>query len=168
MFDDFRIRVFLTVAEEGNFTKAAARLGVSQPAVSQNIADIEQSFNVRLFTRSRDGISLTPEGAAFKAYAQRIADCYDDLVTVFSNFGTITAARPLSLAVDSALLGIVPGKILPYLSGICPGVGVIFLPPEQAENADMTISGEPGRLTVTPSEEFAGHPLFKLISRQLD
>ena len=41
MLDDFRLRVFMMVAAEGSFTRAAQHLGVSQPAVSQNIAELE-------------------------------------------------------------------------------------------------------------------------------
>ena len=43
MFEDFRLKVFMAVATEGSFTKAAAVLGISQPAVSQNIAELEKS-----------------------------------------------------------------------------------------------------------------------------
>ena len=38
MLDDFRLRVFLMVAAEGSFTRAAQHLGITQPAVSQNVA----------------------------------------------------------------------------------------------------------------------------------
>ena len=52
MFEDFRLNVFVAVAREGSFTKAAAALGVSQPAVSQNVADLEKSLGVKLFESS--------------------------------------------------------------------------------------------------------------------
>ena len=42
MLEDFRLKVFLTVESEGSFTKAARNLGISQPAVSQNIAELER------------------------------------------------------------------------------------------------------------------------------
>ena len=48
MFEDFRLKVFLAVAKEGSFTNAAKSLGVSQPAVSQNIAEIEKGIGVKL------------------------------------------------------------------------------------------------------------------------
>ena len=49
MFEDFRLKVFMTVAREKSFTKAASELGVSQPAVSQNISELEKSAGVKLF-----------------------------------------------------------------------------------------------------------------------
>ena len=52
MLQDFRLKVFMAVAEYGSFTKAAESLGVSQPAVSQNIAELERNLGVRLCTYS--------------------------------------------------------------------------------------------------------------------
>lgn len=72
MLEDFRLKVFVTVAAEGSFTKAAAVLGVSQPAVSQNVAELEKLSGVKLFERLRGEVVLTPQGAVFKEYAERI------------------------------------------------------------------------------------------------
>jgi DNA-binding transcriptional LysR family regulator len=58
------------VAEEGNFTRAAARVHVAQPAVSQQIAQVERELCARLFERSRQGVTLTAAGAAFVPYAR--------------------------------------------------------------------------------------------------
>ena len=57
MFEDSRIKVFLAVSEENSFTKAAKRLGISQPAVSQNIAEIEKAVGAKLFTRNRNSVT---------------------------------------------------------------------------------------------------------------
>ena len=62
MLDDFRLRVFMMVAAEGSFTRAAQHLGVSQPAVSQNIAELEKQVGAVLFERKRGEVTLTPEG----------------------------------------------------------------------------------------------------------
>lgn len=76
MFEDSRINVFMAVCEENNFTKAAAKLGISQPAVSQNIAEIEKGLGVRLFERNRNFVKLTPEGQRFKEFAEQIIYWY--------------------------------------------------------------------------------------------
>lgn len=62
MIEDFRLRVFSAVASLGSFTAAARALGVSQPAVSQNIADLERFAGTRLLYRSRGGVELTAKG----------------------------------------------------------------------------------------------------------
>ena len=74
MFEDFRLKVFMTVAQEKSFTKAASRLGVTQPAVSQNIAELEKASGVKLFERLRGEIALTPQGEVFMEYALKISE----------------------------------------------------------------------------------------------
>ena len=72
MIDNFRLRVFSSVAALGSFTAAAKALGVSQPAVSQNIAELEKFAGTRLLRRGRGGIELTAAGRRLLAQAEVI------------------------------------------------------------------------------------------------
>ncbi|MGW5750139.1 LysR family transcriptional regulator [Nocardia rhamnosiphila] len=58
------LRYFAAVAAEGNLTRAAARLYVSQPALTKQIRQLEGLLGVELFVRSRTGMALTPAGEA--------------------------------------------------------------------------------------------------------
>lgn len=85
MFEDFRLKVFMTVAESGSFTKAAEILGISQPAVSQNVAELERMAGRRLFDRLPGEVVMTSYGRVFRVYAERIVRAYDSLSSVFSH-----------------------------------------------------------------------------------
>ena len=85
MLEDFRLRVFMAVAQEGSFTKAAASLGVTQPAVSQNIAELEKSLGVKLFERLRGEVVLTPEGEVFMKYARNILESCSKAESMFTD-----------------------------------------------------------------------------------
>jgi DNA-binding transcriptional LysR family regulator len=59
------LRYFLAVAEESNFTRAAAKLGIGQPPLSQQVRDLENEIGAALFHRVPHGAELTEAGAAF-------------------------------------------------------------------------------------------------------
>jgi DNA-binding transcriptional LysR family regulator len=74
------MRYFLAVAEELNFTRAAARLHIAQQALSAAIRDLEQSLDVQLFSRTTRHVSVTPAGEVLVPAARRIlADVADAL-----------------------------------------------------------------------------------------
>jgi DNA-binding transcriptional LysR family regulator len=66
------LRYFLAVGETLNFTKAAARLRVAQPALSRQMQDLEDEIGVDLLRRSPRGLSLTPEGKFFLEEAREL------------------------------------------------------------------------------------------------
>ena len=83
MFEDFRLSVFDRVAELGSFTAAAKALGVSQPAVSQHIAELEKFAGGRLFERHRGHVALTKRGRLFREHSSRILQDYRQLDNTF-------------------------------------------------------------------------------------
>ncbi len=71
-FEIRQLRYFLEVADAGNFSRAAKRLGVSQPAVSQQMRDLELGLRAVLFQRRGKRISLTTAGVVFQEHARAI------------------------------------------------------------------------------------------------
>lgn len=76
MLEDKRLKIFAAVVETGSFTAAASSLGLTQPAVSQSIAELEKTLGARLFTRTRESVVLTAEGLRFSGYARQILHWY--------------------------------------------------------------------------------------------
>src|SRR5919112_4646007 len=65
-----QLRCFVAVAEEQHFTRAAARLHLSQPALTRHIQALETTVRARLFTRGRHGAQLTRAGTALLPHAR--------------------------------------------------------------------------------------------------
>jgi DNA-binding transcriptional LysR family regulator len=75
--DRYLLRYFLAVAELGSFSKAAARVSVTQPTLSVGIAKLEGEVGARLFERTTRRVSLTPAGSKFLQHARRITQEYE-------------------------------------------------------------------------------------------
>jgi DNA-binding transcriptional LysR family regulator len=105
------LRYFIAVAEELNFSRAARRLGISQPPLSKQIRQFERELGVRLFDRQATGVTITEAGTVIWEAARQIvedADALGRLAVQLSagNFGVVRVGT-----VGSALMGELPQLI---------------------------------------------------------
>ena len=104
------LKYFVTVAQDGQMTRAARRLGVAQPALSHAIAELEAELGIALLERHPRGVTLTDAGAAFLGKAQAVLEAEQ---------AARLTARELSRAANSCLdIGFVaapPVAIVPAL-----------------------------------------------------
>ena len=105
MLEDFRLQVFLTVVDQKSFTKAAAKLKVSQPAVSQNIAELERLLDKKLFVRLKNETLLTPEGEVFLVYVNEIMSKCESLENMFCKIPPTTVRISASEELYAHLIG---------------------------------------------------------------
>lgn len=98
-----QIQAFLAVAELGTFTKAAERLHMAQPALSQLVRELEQALGIRLFDRTTRRVELTEGGREFQGASAKIVHDLDLAIQNANDLaerrrGKITVAAPPLLA----------------------------------------------------------------------
>lgn len=160
MFEDFRLRIFMAVAEKGSFTLAAKALGVSQPAVSQNIAELEKSLDAELFLRRKGSVTLTPKGAAFKEYAGRILYWYTATEMMFGPEGKLSANKPVRLSADGFIASHILPQALSKLLAFNPSLTFSIRSESSGNNSDIRIYTQ--RHVTEPSFEDIGTFLFSV------
>ena len=169
MLEDFRLKVFISVVNTGSFTAAARMLGISQPAVSQNIGALEKELGVKLFSRLRGEVALTGEGSAFLKYAEHILYWCSAAGDMFGEEGRNTPGKIIRISADPVVADYLLPPALAVLASAHPD---LLFQVARADNQDRTevVSDVPGshfgepqdaevEITVSPSPEtmdFAG------------
>lgn len=104
-------RIFYTVANTGNISKAAKELYISQPAISKSIQKLEESVGCKLFSRSSRGVVLTDEG---KLLYEHVSEAFETLT-----MGEEKLKRSIELGVGHLKIGVSSTlckyQLLPYL-----------------------------------------------------
>ena len=103
------LRYFVMAAEEANISRAAARLNVSQPAVSRQIRDLEDELGEVLFERERNGLRLTAAGEIALVYAREVLHQASALVDA-------VAAQGKGRGVVSIKVGFLPTALPAFLA----------------------------------------------------
>ncbi|MCP5144231.1 MAG: LysR family transcriptional regulator [Gammaproteobacteria bacterium] len=96
------MEVFLSVAREGSFTRAADELGMSKAMVSKHIKSLEDELGVRLLNRTTHGVSVTDSGRIFEDRSRSILDELSEAIDSIRDFdstphGTLRVAAPSTL-----------------------------------------------------------------------
>jgi DNA-binding transcriptional LysR family regulator len=159
------LRYFVAVADALNFTKAATRLRLAQPALSRQIADLEDELGVDLLKRNSHGVTLTAEGKSFLADAKNILQLADESATKVralarGEFGELQVGY-----VPPLDLHILP-RALAEFQKTTPGVKVVLHDRGSDELCDELRNGTLHlALMMQPSEELIAGIEFEEIGR---
>ncbi len=142
---DFRLIrqlwMFLAVAEELHFGRAARRLGMSQPPLTEQIKVLEQSLKLQLFERSRRGTKLSSAGTAILPAARRFADQIEQLEKIIREVATGHSGVLHVGAITSAMLDSVP-SLLDQLKLYSPNLTVFVKEIDSVEAIPALENGE--------------------------
>jgi DNA-binding transcriptional LysR family regulator len=103
-----QLRYFLAVAQELNFTRAAERVGIAQPPLSQQIIALEQELRTPLFTRENRRVELTPAGEILVDHAHRVLNAAAAAVDAVHMAESGTRAKLAVGAIYSSLYAFLP------------------------------------------------------------
>lgn len=138
--DDFRLRVFVAAARTLSFTRAAAQLFISQPAVSKHIGELESRYKVQLFRRAGSRLELTDAGRTLLDGAERLLDGYRRLQYAMS-LCSGQAEGELRLGASSTISQYLLPTVLAAFTGRFPGVRVSLLSGNSAEVEQALAAG---------------------------
>jgi DNA-binding transcriptional LysR family regulator len=144
------LRYFVAVAEELHFSRAAERLHVAQPAVSEQVRKLEEELGVRLLNRTKRKVSLTDAGAALLTEARRVLQQLDVARLATQGVRDQTAAR-LRIGYTPASLPTSVPKALQRLTAsmrglearLEPGYGLELIAAVRDERLDAAIVSLP-------------------------
>jgi DNA-binding transcriptional LysR family regulator len=120
------LEAFRAVVDHRSVTNAAAVLGVTQPAVSAQIARLEQELGFSLFDRGAGRLKPTPEGVLFYAEASKALTGIDRLTQAAEHIRTAQTGRLIIASHPSAAISLLPGLVSTFLAER-PGVLVRLL-----------------------------------------
>lgn len=156
--------LFLAVAEEQNFGRAAKRLGMSQPPLTEQIQTLEAALRMKLFDRSRRGAHLTAAGAAILPAVRKFVQQMEQLELAVREAAAGQTGMLTIGAISAAMVDLLP----PVLEGLReghPGVTVAVREIDSVEAVPMLRSGDIdlafARLGAAAHEDIATVPLVE-------
>jgi LysR family cyn operon transcriptional activator len=117
------IRYFLAVAEHGNFTRAAEALHVSQPTLSQQIRQLEDTLRTQLLDRSGRTVQLTDSGVAWMRYARLALQDLDAGARAIHDVGELSRGS-LRLAITPTFTAYLIGPLVDRFYRLHPGISI--------------------------------------------
>ncbi|SCK35176.1 LysR family transcriptional regulator, nitrogen assimilation regulatory protein [Variovorax sp. HW608] len=116
-----QLKYFVEIARSRSFSRAAQQLGIAQPALSQNIAALEDELGAKLFERHAKGVDLSPEGQRLYERAVELISGFDALRGDVHGHDVLPVG-PVRLMVAGSVAGVVIAPLLAAVATRYPGI----------------------------------------------
>lgn len=136
-----QLRAFVTVAESGSFTRAAASLNLSQPALTVQIRKLEEGLGLRLFDRNTRSVALTRSGRELLPALGRILRELDGVVAETRQLSTMQRGIVRLAVLPSFASGVLPETIADFRRRH-PGIGFSIRDVIASRVAELVANGE--------------------------
>lgn len=130
-----------TVADEKNISRAAKKLFMAQPSLSQSIQRIEESIGTPLFNRTSTGLTLTFAGERYYHMAVQVLKMYEDFELEISDINNLKTGR-IHMGITNHLGTLTLARILPRFREICSHVELFISEETSARLEQLLLSGE--------------------------
>ncbi len=130
-----------TIAEEKSISKAAVKLFLSQPSLSQCISRIEAELGTKLFNRSATGLSTTYAGERYLNMAHQVLRLYKDFEAEISDINSLNIGR-LDIGITTHLASYLLPKLLPRYRALYPNLSICITEESSSVLEEMVLSGK--------------------------
>ncbi|WP_018755389.1 LysR family transcriptional regulator [Paenibacillus terrigena] len=136
-----QLQYAIQIAAERNFSRAAEKLHIAQPSLSQQLSKLEKEIGVLLFQRNTNSVELTHAGAAFINQAQKIIDAVDQLKQEMADISNIRTGKVVVGSMPITGSHILP-HVLPVFQEKYPDIEMVLVEDTSADLEKLTANGQ--------------------------
>ncbi|WP_411342852.1 LysR family transcriptional regulator [Paenibacillus sp. WLX1005] len=136
-----QLQYALQIAAERNFSRAAEKLHIAQPSLSQQLSKLEKELGVLLFQRNTSNVELTHAGASFVEHAQKIIDSVEQLRREMADISQLQSGRVIVGSMQITGSHLLP-HVLPDFRTNYPQIDVVLLEDTSLNLEKLTASGQ--------------------------
>ncbi|MFC4598036.1 LysR family transcriptional regulator [Cohnella hongkongensis] len=138
---EFRqLQYAIQIAQERNFSRAAEKLHIAQPSLSQQLSKLEKELGVLLFKRSTNSVELTHAGSVFVEKAQHIVDMADQLRREMEDIADMRKGRLVVGSLPMTGAHVLP-HVLPVFREAYPNIEIVLIEETTRQLEQLTASG---------------------------
>ncbi|EFM09709.1 transcriptional regulator, LysR family [Paenibacillus curdlanolyticus YK9] len=136
-----QLQYVIQIAKEKNFSRAAEKLHIAQPSLSQQLSKLEKEIGVLLFRRTTNSVELTHAGAVFVHKAQTILDASEQLKQEMEDMAHMRKGRLVVGSLPITGSHVLP-LVLPVFGSQYPEIEVVLIEDSSSKLEQLTASGE--------------------------